>query len=82
MSEILSDFEFRKVGRPSMYPWEHWSDGRIWKVKRGDDFQVKPLTLRESVYQYAKKNQLHPEVQIDGEYVVFRFSSRPSAENP
>jgi hypothetical protein len=82
VSEILSNFDFRKVGRPLIYPWEHWCDGRIWKVKQGDDFQLKPLAFGNYLRQYAKRSQVHLEVQIDGDYVVFRFSSRPSVENP
>lgn len=29
-----------KRGRPSLYPWDKWFNGRIWKLKQGEDFSA------------------------------------------
>lgn len=37
MAEKLKKYEFSK-GRKHRYPWDQWSDGSIWLLKRGVDY--------------------------------------------
>ena len=59
MAEILDVFPYRKIGgRPSLYPWKDWFDGRIWKLTPGVDFSSSLKSFRVMVYERAARRGL------------------------
>lgn len=54
MSEIADDFEFGRVGREPMYPWDEWFDGRKHRITQGVDFTCKMSSMEVTVYKRAK----------------------------
>lgn len=49
MAKVVEKFLFQSGGRgrKQMYPWEEWLDGRIWELKRGNDFNGKAKAMVE-----------------------------------
>lgn len=37
------------------YPWDEWLDGSAWELRRGEDFDAKPATLKTNAQSQAKK---------------------------
>lgn len=63
------------VSRPR-YPWASWTDGRVWEIKRGTDFDCDPGTMRTMIYQrsYVARNGMKARVRkIDADTLVFQF---------
>ena len=57
MAEVLEDFSFtqRAEGFPVRYDWSTWLDGRVWKLKKGEDFVISLSNFRNSVFVAASK---------------------------
>ncbi len=76
MAETLDSFPFRvPAGR---YPWDSWTDGRIWRAKRPEDFSVAASSF--SAYIRAKANELNKAVHVtivENDTIVFQFYDKP-----
>jgi len=53
MPEILDSMPERR-GRPQIYPWDEWSDGRVWKLHQGSDFYSEAKSFRVLTHRTAK----------------------------
>ncbi len=74
MAETLKTYTFRGRGRPQMYPWDLWNNGKIWEVTRGIDFTVTPSSFTSRLYEHAAANKLIVQVAVNGDVVTFQFS--------
>jgi hypothetical protein len=66
MPEKLDSYDF------SRYPFSEWFDGRIYRLKTGEDFTVKPATMASYLRAEAKKRRISLEVKIEqsGDVVI------------
>lgn len=55
-----------KRGRVEQYPFDEWFDGALWRLRRGEDFEVTPTSLRGTIYAAAKRRRLRVETRIVG----------------
>ena len=60
------------------YPWDEWSNGRIWTASFGEDFQTKPESFRQYLHNEATKRGLKVHTRIITAWdappeVMFRF---------
>jgi len=55
MSEITKDFDFSRMGRPRLYPWDEWSDGQIRILRKGTDFDCEADSIQNGIYVYARR---------------------------
>lgn len=66
MAKVLKKYDFNKVQKRtrsgSKYDWENWLDGRIWELKRGDDFHVITQSFRAMCY--AKSTELKCKIRV------------------
>ena len=53
MAEILD--QFPTTGGAAVYPWDEWLDGRVRKLRAGEDFKSKPSTFRSNAGLQASK---------------------------
>ncbi|HTE60413.1 MAG TPA: hypothetical protein VK631_08670 [Solirubrobacteraceae bacterium] len=62
--------------RPRIYPWDKWTDGSAWRIRRGEDFEVAALSMAAMVRLRAKAEGLKATCRVveDGEAVEFQFS--------
>ena len=45
-----------KRSRRNKYPWDKWFDGSVWRLTRGQDFQVSLDGFRGAAGQAAKRH--------------------------
>lgn len=71
MAECLDSYQFGPGPQPR-YPYRSWADGRIWRLRPGDDFDCEPERFRELVYRWASRNHLSvlTRREPDGSVVV------------
>ena len=74
MAEVLGDgFKFRRGMRP-IYPWDEWTDGQTWRIRKGVDFKVAMKAMRHAIYYTACARKLIAHTHQEGEgTLVFRF---------
>lgn len=62
--------------RARIYPWDEWTDGRAWRIRRGEDFKVSAASMATMVRLRAKADGMTATCRIvdDGEAVEFQFS--------
>jgi len=63
MAETVT--EFTPNGRPK-YPWQSWTDGQIWRLERDKDFRVGRESMRQAVYDWARRKGLKVTVHHVG----------------
>lgn len=80
MAEKIEAFTIQKT-RSSRYPWDEWTDGSIWRITRGEDFDVKPVSVVGTIYSKAKARGLKVTVAYNDDSVEFQFTktAKPSA---
>jgi hypothetical protein len=60
----------------SKYPWNKWTDGRVWEVKEGVDFTCPVNIFRSVVYSHAYRKGLAARVTARGGRVRLQFKRR------
>jgi hypothetical protein len=78
MAEVLDGYEFIG-GRRAAYPWTLWQDGRVWKIKRGVDFEVAASSMQAQLHVRAKTRGMRVSTSASGpvgaeDTVVFQFT--------
>ena len=74
------------MGRPALYPWDEWGDGRRWMLTEGEDFQVDRKSFRAAAYQAARfrgkvcKSRLHGDTDIELQFIDPRPPRRADNE--
>lgn len=53
MAQILEN-EPAWVERASKYDWHKWLDGQVWKLVKGEDFEVAVASFKQAAKQAAK----------------------------
>jgi len=53
MAEVLDSYQFRDPSPPSSarYPWDEWTNGRVWELRRGVDFDIE---LRDMAREFRR----------------------------
>jgi hypothetical protein len=50
MADVLKEF----TNSVPPYPWDDWTNGSVWRVHQGDDFQCSPRSFRTYLFAKAK----------------------------
>ncbi len=58
--------------RDSLYPWDTWLDGRVWKLTKGPDFECECNSLRGAAYAAAARAGVTVKVTVDGDHVILQ----------
>jgi hypothetical protein len=60
------------------YPWGEWTNGRPWRITRGEDYDVPTENMRVNLHMRASsmgcKVRTHKVVDGRGEGLIFQFS--------
>jgi hypothetical protein len=58
-----------------VHPWEEWTDGSVWLIKRHEDFPGKVESLRVRLYSKARELGKALDILVDkkAETITFRF---------
>jgi hypothetical protein len=46
------------------YDWTNWTDGSIWEIRRGEDYDVPTENMRVNLHERAKQQGLKVRTQI------------------
>ena len=59
MAKQLNDIEaeaiLSKLGKPYIYPWEQWLNGKWWLLKEGEDYYSSTKGFRQRLYRKQNK---------------------------
>lgn len=60
------------------YPWDEWTNGRPWRITRGEDYDIPTENMRANLHMRASsmgcKVQTHKATDDRGEGLIFQFS--------
>ena len=81
MGEVLDDHNWNTPGKKRQaYPWDDWTDGRIWKIVRGEDFLVKFTSMQSQLRNkfIHKRPEMSVRVNMFAEegYIIFQYYIR------
>lgn len=77
MARKLDAFPSDGTGEPRRYPWPEWTDGGVWEIRAGDDYDVDTENMRVNLH--IKADALVIKVRTkkirdeQGEGLVFQF---------
>jgi len=77
MSRILEELPKDGRGAPQIYPWSDWTDGRVWEITRGVDFNGPAARMAGQMRNYALRNGLKVKQRVRADTVSFQFA-RPA----
>jgi len=64
-AKILSELPQirRGVALERTYPWEEWTDGRVYLITKGEDFAVTIPSMQSTLRQWAQRHGLKVQVR-------------------
>lgn len=79
-------FTRRKPGRQARDPWAQWTNGDVWRIFPGRDFEVTVKRKQQQLNKYADRHNLDVRTwtETNDEGVVrlsFRFSARQAEQS-
>lgn len=84
MAKRLKEFPGEAARKQRRYPWAEWTDGGVWEIQRGTDYDVATENMRVNLHMKAdallrkvrtKKTTQH------GEGLIFQFLPDEETEN-
>ena len=80
MAERLEETDVKKA--QGHYPWDEWTDGSIWRVRKGEDYDA--YSLRTYLYSKAQELDMNVWTKADnddqGESIIFQFATKTQTE--
>lgn len=64
-------------GRYVFYPWDSWTNGELWTVERGKEFNCLPKSFRTTLWTEGQKRGLKCQAKMRGDVVEFQFTPAP-----
>ena len=71
MAEVLNEWPGRANG--GSYPWNEWTDGRVYRATAGEDFKVPTNSFAGGLYSKARSMKCKVRVSTVGGNVTFQF---------
>jgi hypothetical protein len=77
MAQRLREFPGSSGGGQRRYPWKDWTDGSVWEIRRGEDYDAETENMRVNLHMKAdalgSKVRTHKVRDDQGEGLVFQF---------
>jgi len=77
MATQLDTFEDQPQHERRRYPWEGWTGGGVWDIRRGDDYDVTTESMRTNLHikagELLRKVQTRKVSDEQSEGLVFQF---------
>ena len=57
------------------YPWNDWTDRRVWEIKHGEDFDCQPGTMQARLHKIAQSRGLRVSTRLNksAKTIAFQF---------
>ena len=75
MSKVLEEYNFASARR-GKYPWNEWTDKRIYEIKKGTDFDCSVSGMQSQIRMRALTKEVNTSVRIsigEDDTIVFQF---------
>lgn len=63
-----------------IYPWEEWTDGNAWRIRRGEDYEVPSESMAQMVRNYGRTNGIPVRARENRELDAVEFQFSPVEE--
>src|SRR4051812_22593140 len=75
MAQRLHQFPGEPGDGQRRYPWAEWTDGSVWEVRRGEDYDVATENMRVNLHMKADAlgQKVKTKKIAGGEGLVFQF---------
>jgi hypothetical protein len=75
MAKRLAEFPESEKDGPRRYPWSEWTDGGVWEIQRGEDYDAETENMRANLHIKAKTlgQKVRTRKTSDGLGLVFQF---------
>jgi hypothetical protein len=84
MAKRLDIFPGDHTGPRQKYPWSDWTDGSVWQIRRGEDYDVATENMRVNLHMKAdalsRKVRTKKITDEHGEGLVFQFLASEEME--
>ncbi len=80
MAVTLRKWDWSATAR-RIYPWEKWTNGKIWRLTAGEDFHSPPRNFRITVYAHAKHMGKKVRIATDEGDLVIQFYDEDASSN-
>lgn len=70
----------KRSTRRNKYPWDKWFDGSVWRLTRGQDFQVSLNAFRGAAGQAAKRHGIRVTTRKVAENTILLQAIRAPQE--
>jgi len=67
-------------GHGERYPWNEWTDGRVWTIAEGEDFEIGYKNMQVAIHVHARSNGFKVRTRTDKEKKTITFSFAPQQE--
>lgn len=74
MATVIS----KLVSARDKYNWTKWTDGKVYRARKGRDFTCTRDGFRSAVYRIAQRRKLDVSIVLRGDTVEFQFSKPAS----
>lgn len=58
------------------YDWNNWTNGRVWELKKGEDFHNNPTSFRTLIYNVAVRRNMIVSTSVDGDSIYLQFATK------
>lgn len=62
------------------HPWDEWTDGSAWRIRKGEDFQGQVESMRVRLYGKAREIGKELSIQVDKEAETITFQFNPKSD--
>jgi hypothetical protein len=77
MAQRLDAFPGEPARGQRRYPWEEWTDGSVWEIRRSEDYDVATENMRVNLHMRAdslsRKVRTHKFHDEHGQGLIFQF---------
>lgn len=77
MAKRLESFPDSSTRAPRRYPWSEWTDGGVWEIRRGEDYDAATENMRINLHMkadaLAMKVRTKKVNDENGEGLIFQF---------
>jgi len=81
MARRVEGFKKDQIERPRRYDWAAWTDGEVWEIRQGEDYDVPTENMRVNLHERAKRQGVAVRTEIArddaGEGLRFQFNKPP-----
>lgn len=80
MAETLEAHDFKNGHGNQKYPWADWGNGDVWRIKKGEDFEVAPRVMQGQIKVRGTKEGRRTVTNVQDDSVVFAFQRTDETE--